>query len=152
MGAIISAGLTPRFLSESTEQRKGRESESLPAWLRLSLTFNTNEGTKLSSPSFFCMIYSHKMEAAFERLALPLLQVRARCKSGLKHLQRSRFLPAQDNISSTTSNFMSRHAQNCCDLSSLVQSSHLNPTEILEEVKEHLFSGQPIQMEYSEQA
>jgi len=27
------------------------------------------------------------MEAAFEHLALPLWQVRARCKRGLKHLQ-----------------------------------------------------------------
>lgn len=80
------------------------------------------------------------MEAAFEHLALPLLQVRARCKRGLKHLQLSRFLPAQDNISSSTSNFMSRHAQNCCDLSSLVHSSHLKPTGILKEVKERLFS------------
>lgn len=80
------------------------------------------------------------MEAAFEHLALPLLQVRARCKRVLKHLQLSRFLPAQDNISSSTSNFMSRHAQNCCDLSSLVQSSHLKPIGILKEVKERLFS------------
>lgn len=53
MGTIISAGTTPLFLSESTEQRKGRESESLPAWSRLSLTSNTNAGTKLLSPDFF---------------------------------------------------------------------------------------------------
>lgn len=80
------------------------------------------------------------MEAAFEHLALPLLQVRARCKRRLKHLQLGRFLPAQDNISSSTSNFMSRHAQNCCDLSSLVHSSHLKPVGILKEVKESPFS------------
>lgn len=80
------------------------------------------------------------METAFKQLALPLLQVRARRKRGLKHLQLSRFLPAQDSISSSTSKFMSRHAQDCCDPSSLVESSHLKPIGILQAVKERLFS------------
>lgn len=80
------------------------------------------------------------MEAAFEHLALPLLRVWARCKRGLKHLQFHRLLPVQDNISSSTSSFMSGHAQNRWDLSSLVQSSHLKPTAILTEGKERPFS------------
>lgn len=69
------------------------------------------------------------MEAASEHLALPLLQVWARCKRGLKPLQFHRLLPAQDNISSSTSSFLSGHAQSCWDLSSLVQSSQLKPLE-----------------------
>lgn len=79
------------------------------------------------------------MRAASEHLALPLLQVWARCKRGLKHSQFQRLLPAQDNISSSTSSFVSGHAQNCWDPSSSAQSSHLNPSGMLAGGKERPF-------------
>lgn len=140
MGTVIAAGTRPLSPSESTKQRKGREPAS-PCLVEALPHLQYRCRCKIiESIGVFCIIQSHKMETAFKHLALPLLQVRARRKRGLKHLQLRRFLPAQDNISSSPSKFMSRHAQDCCDPSSLVESSHLKPIGILQAVKERLFS------------